>query len=652
MWDTDTDWKKGTYDNDIEVSGVGISAVIWPYINYGSGTINYNTSTDYDLSSGDLEISSGKAQLLATSTNYGWGFSASADYSFGSNIVLTGGSAQLTPTTVTTYAWYHLNESSGTTATDSSGNGRDGTLINSPTWVAGKLNNAIQFAVTQYINLGNIAAFERTDVFSCEAWIYSTDLSVNRGIVSKLETAPNYKGWSFVILSTGKLRVQLISAYATNALLVQGSTTLLINNWYHVVMTYDGSSSPTGIKMYVNGVLQTNTTDQNNLSASIVTTNPLYIGMGSNGGVSFLGKIDEVVIYNKVLDLVEISYRYNSSSGIETMPNNYAITNPAIYPTTGIVFGSAITSYSETSTKPTNTEIKYQISSDDGVTWKYWNGSAWIASDLSYTQANLASLINTNISTLAASGIFRFRALLSSTGYVTPLLDQITIVILSYPTIDNLYVTTKNSSQLTTIDILNWYYLVLTSNTPTGTEMRFLFSTDGRVTWLTWNGSSWVAPADATIRTNATSITDASNKFYHLPIGSGTLDIRVFLYTTNSTYTPYIDNFSAQYNKGFFTSANYLTNIFDSGIVNQPWNVFDVSKIEPAGTSAVIKVRTSNYLSSMGTYSSALITGQNIGLNGQFIQFSVDFVGTNTARALVDYISVLYTTPLIQDVLP
>ena len=41
---------------------------------------------------------------------------------------------------------------------------------------------------------------------------------------------------------------------------------------YHVVFTYDGSSTPGGCKVWVNGVSQTLATDFNTLSSSIQTT--------------------------------------------------------------------------------------------------------------------------------------------------------------------------------------------------------------------------------------------------------------------------------------------------------------------------------------------------------------------------------------------
>ncbi len=41
--------------------------------------------------------------------------------------------------------WWRLDEGSGTTAYDSSGNGRHGTLLGNPQWVTGKIGGALEF---------------------------------------------------------------------------------------------------------------------------------------------------------------------------------------------------------------------------------------------------------------------------------------------------------------------------------------------------------------------------------------------------------------------------------------------------------------------------------------------------------------------------
>jgi hypothetical protein len=50
--------------------------------------------------------------------------------------------------------WWKLDEGSGTTAFDSSGNGRDGTLNGDPQWVAGWLGGALDFDGGDHVDTG------------------------------------------------------------------------------------------------------------------------------------------------------------------------------------------------------------------------------------------------------------------------------------------------------------------------------------------------------------------------------------------------------------------------------------------------------------------------------------------------------------------
>ena len=77
-------------------------------------------------------------------------------------------------------AVYHLGNGTTLTATDSTG-GNNGTLINSPTATAGKINGAAHFVSTssQLISLANPGDFPITTAWTMEAWVKpSTDGNV------------------------------------------------------------------------------------------------------------------------------------------------------------------------------------------------------------------------------------------------------------------------------------------------------------------------------------------------------------------------------------------------------------------------------------------------------------------------------------------
>jgi len=103
----------------------------------------------------------------------------------------------------------------------------------------------------------------------------------------------------------------------------------------------------------------------------------------------------------------------------------YDVTGPTIETKTGFPYTVALDEFVETSTKPANTEIKYILSNDDGVTWYYWDGAMWSVSDETYAQSNTAATVHTNIPTLPL-GTLKYRAFLyTSDNTVTPQLDNV-----------------------------------------------------------------------------------------------------------------------------------------------------------------------------------------------------------------------------------
>ena len=67
--------------------------------------------------------------------------------------------------------WYKFDETSGTTAADSSGNGKNATLVNGPTWVAGKSGNAVNLdGSNDYVSMPSGIVSTLND-FTIAAWV-------------------------------------------------------------------------------------------------------------------------------------------------------------------------------------------------------------------------------------------------------------------------------------------------------------------------------------------------------------------------------------------------------------------------------------------------------------------------------------------------
>jgi hypothetical protein len=106
--------------------------------------------------------------------------------------------------------------------------------------------------------------------------------------------------------------------------------TLSNNTWYHVAATYSAGT----VKLFINGALQTTGTVANAELRS--SAEPLYIGArylpeADNAHYPFLGKIDEVRVYNRALSESEIQQLYQVSGIVDSdgdgMPDSWEIAN-------------------------------------------------------------------------------------------------------------------------------------------------------------------------------------------------------------------------------------------------------------------------------------------------------------------------------------
>ncbi len=327
------------------------------------------------------------------------------DYTFDSaKVDVSGGIASLKEDLTNVYARWHLNESSGTNVPDSSGNGRDGTCVNmeDADWVAGKLNNCLSFdGVNGYVNCGNIGDFERTDSFSIECWFKTSGSA--QVLLSKMQGASPWRGWAVETYSTGKIVVYLINIFGSNAIYVKTDLGGWNDNaWHHCVVTYDGSSSANGVKIYIDDALEAHTAEVNNLTDSIRNINPCCIASRNGTLLYFAGDVDEVIIYDKELIQSEVTFRYNSGVGRENFlfPTDKPTIEPIdlFDPTTVISWDSFL----ETLGGGNEGSIGYNLYKVDKANKYYWNGSVWVTGG-SGSNYNSQVVINTNIESFDAT---------------------------------------------------------------------------------------------------------------------------------------------------------------------------------------------------------------------------------------------------------
>lgn len=202
-------------------------------------------------------------------------------------------------------ARWTFNEVSGTTVLDSVGL-HPGTIVNmaDTTRRLGRENKALAFdGVDDYIAVSGYQGIGGGASRTCSAWIRLLPTETNQTIMSWGVGQAGQK-WIFRVQAPGKLAV---SVYGY----ILGSTIVADGKWHHVaaVLEDDGSANLEEVRLYVDGVLETNTTLSNSQSIDTATSQNVYLGVLSDNGLLnyFSGVLDDVRVYARALDVQEIS---------------------------------------------------------------------------------------------------------------------------------------------------------------------------------------------------------------------------------------------------------------------------------------------------------------------------------------------------------
>lgn len=213
--------------------------------------------------------------------------------------------------TSTTNLQLPFDTNSSTTAKDYSGYNNNGMIIRGAQWTSnGKVGGAYQFnrGLIQVPGTSSLDGGGYWPELTVEHWIYLTASQSNTRTIARI---PSYE----IGISGNKLFASIWVATGSPAISghnkISSSTTLQLNTWYHVALTY---KSGVGMTLFINGA--------QDVSKALVTGNiqasgfnPLYIGWFDY----FKGMIDEVNIYPRSLSQQQINQHYlETRNGLST----------------------------------------------------------------------------------------------------------------------------------------------------------------------------------------------------------------------------------------------------------------------------------------------------------------------------------------------
>ncbi len=213
--------------------------------------------------------------------------------------------------------WWKLDESSGTTAVDSSGNGNDGTVRGNPLWVEGKLGGALELdGAGDYVDCGTSAVFNIQDEITIAGWIKVAAFNVAwQAIIAKGDN-------TYRLSSIGSDDFLHFGLTGTNPGSINGVLDVTDDQWHHVAGVYNGAEA----RIYVDGVLDSNAT-----CTGQIRTSSSNLCIGENAGLSrYLdGLIDDARLYNKALTQDEIKQvmAVDTTKAVKPTPATASITD-------------------------------------------------------------------------------------------------------------------------------------------------------------------------------------------------------------------------------------------------------------------------------------------------------------------------------------
>ncbi|MBN2314776.1 MAG: LamG domain-containing protein [Sedimentisphaerales bacterium] len=215
---------------------------------------------------------------------------------------------------------WRFDETSGTIAHDSSGNGHDGTFNGDLTWTAGRIGGALDF---EFDNTNECVVIPPFEVIggglTLAAWVKPESFSqADARIIDKgVDVASANDAWWMLspVSSGGQIRLRFrLKTDEGSTTLTQIATSggLVVNEWAHTAAIWDGTS----MILYQDGVEVGRVAK----GGTAVATNPdasIYIGnqLAATQRRPFDGLLDDVRVYNVALAQEQLQVLVEGSEG-------------------------------------------------------------------------------------------------------------------------------------------------------------------------------------------------------------------------------------------------------------------------------------------------------------------------------------------------
>lgn len=201
---------------------------------------------------------------------------------------------------------------SGSTWTDLSGNGNNGSLVNGVGYNSGNGGSLVFDGSNDYVTLGTPALLNGVQVpLTICMWAKANSFGQYNTLWGVYSSITGGRLYSLFRVDSGTLRY--FTSNSSGGYQFNGSFTPLANVWNFYVITVYGTLSSPSVTIYLNTTSQT-------FSYSTLTSSPnlsvnFRIGSNSVGSELWNGNISNAMWYNRTLSAQEIQQNYNALKG-------------------------------------------------------------------------------------------------------------------------------------------------------------------------------------------------------------------------------------------------------------------------------------------------------------------------------------------------
>jgi hypothetical protein len=188
------------------------------------------------------------------------------------------------------------------------------------TWAAGKLaaKSAVVKQAGPALEFADAGDFDKNQPFAIGAWVKTPRRGNVGAIAARMDNGPVHRGWD-LWMEQDKVGMHIINTWPNDALKVTSKQPLQPNQWYHVLVSYDGSAKAAGVRVYINGVQQAVDVFTDKLQNTIRTKVPFKIGQRHGSERLRDVAVQDLRMYGRALTPAEVVQLAQTPRAIELL---------------------------------------------------------------------------------------------------------------------------------------------------------------------------------------------------------------------------------------------------------------------------------------------------------------------------------------------